>query len=162
MQDLDFASLSLRLNPSDRISAHTALIHPYFIQKPVGTSTVCLDVPVKGEVYRSSGRDGNQQQQDHNQKKKTVPVIVNNTNDFLTLVDSMFAWCNSCYDNRSATMIIFTCYDRVFSYVRACYHRNCHSKGDSNTMVELRISVLGWHPVLTTPPSDSSVIIIWG
>lgn len=96
MQDLDFASLSLRLNPSDRISAHTALIHSYFIQKPVGTSTVCLDVPVKGEAYRSSGRDGNQQQQDHQhhhhqKKKKTVPVIVNNTNDFLTLVDSMFA-----------------------------------------------------------------------
>ena len=44
---------------------------------------------------------------------------------------------------RQLWLYICTCYDRVFSYVRACYHRNCHSEGDSNTMVELSISVLG-------------------
>lgn len=96
MQDLAFASLALRLNPSDRITAHNAATHPYFIQKPVGTCTVCLDVPVKGKMNKSSGRDGNgnhhQHQQHHQEKKnKAVPVVVNKTDDFLALVDSMFA-----------------------------------------------------------------------
>jgi len=57
-------------------------MHPYFIQNPMGSPTICLDVPEKVEMSKN-----NNQGNDYQQK---VPVIVNNVDDFQALVDSMF------------------------------------------------------------------------